>query len=68
MSIITLAAFVGGFLSGFVAGVVSCESGNVRSSDLTALSNSAIGKVKSAFTYLKPNEHRSQQEQNGASA
>ena len=68
MSIITLAAFGGGLVSGFVLGVLASESGKIKSTDLTNLSNTAIGKVKTAVTYLKNHEHRSQYPRNEAAS
>lgn len=67
MSIITIAAFAGGFLAGFAVGVIAAENGKVRSSDLTAATDAAISKAKSAYNYLKNHEYRSQA-QNGSVA
>lgn len=65
MSIITLAAFAGGFVAGFAVGVLAAENGKVKSSDLTAASDAAISRAKSAYLYLKNHEYRSQT-QNGS--
>jgi len=60
MSIITLTVFGGGFLAGFVVGVLAAECGKVKSSDLTAATDAAISKAKLAVNYLKNYEYRSQ--------
>jgi len=58
MSIITIAAFAGGFVAGFAVGVIASENGKVRTSDLTEATEAAISKAKSAFTFLTNYEHR----------